>query len=113
MATPHQLVDLLFQGAREQLNLAHGHIHRGDHAGRSAAINAVVDILSGLQASLDFENGEDIAANLDSLYDYMQRRLFRANSDNDVDGVLEVTDLIDTLRSAWRAIDPDSAVSAG
>ncbi len=36
----------------------------------------------------------------------MQRRLFRANADNDVEGLVEVGDLLATLRSAWKAIDP-------
>ena len=75
-------------------------------AAKSQAINAVVDIVEGLQASLDHEQGGELAGNLEALYDYMQRRLFRANSDNDTDALREVGDLIATLRSAWVAIDP-------
>jgi flagellar protein FliS len=106
-ASPHQIIDMLFSGARDRIKQAQGYMLRNDQAGKAKAINACVEILSGLQASLDHEKGGDIAANLESLYDYMQRRLFRANVDNDVEGLVEVGDLLATLRSAWKAIDPN------
>ena len=105
-ASSHQLIDMLFEGARERIHQALGYLERGDTAAKSQAINAVVDIVAGLQASLDHDQGGELAGNLEALYDYMQRRLFRANTDNDADALREVGDLIATLRSAWRAIDP-------
>ena len=110
-ATPHELIDMLFNGARDKLNQAEGYINRGDIESRTDAVNTVVDILMGLQASLDYDQGQEIAQNLDNLYDYMQRRLFRANADNDIAAVCEVRDLIDTVQSAWGAIGPQ--VNAG
>ena len=112
-ASPHELIDLLFKGARDRVNQAKGYLAHGDWENTAKAINACVDIVSALQASLDFEKGGEVAANLESLYDYMQRRLFRANADRDADALDEVADLIDTLRSAWTAIAPDVQVSAG
>ena len=105
-ATPHQLIDMLFRGAHDRINQAQGCLEHHDMAGKAKAINACVDILSGLQASLDHDKGGEIAANLESLYDYMQRRLFRATVDNDMQALVEVQDLLNTLRSAWRAIEP-------
>lgn len=103
-ASSHQLIEMLFDGVRDRLNQAKGCIERNDIASRNKAINAAVEILGGLQSSLDFEEGGDIANNLDALYDYMQRRLFRANADNDPSGIHEVSDLVETIRSAWSAI---------
>ena len=108
-ASPHQLIDMLFNGARDRIVQAQGLMERNDMAGKGAAINTCIEILSGLQASLDHEQGGEIAANLDGLYDYMQRRLFRANVDNDADALREVLDLVTTLRSAWTSIDPAQA----
>lgn len=105
-ASPHQLIEMLFDGVRDRLNQAIGSVERGDIATRSNSINSAVEIISGLQASLDFEQGGEIAANLEALYDYMQRRLFRANVDNDIAGLVEVADLVDTIRAAWSAIAP-------
>ncbi|MEM9620772.1 MAG: flagellar export chaperone FliS [Pseudomonadota bacterium] len=112
-ASPHQLIDMLFRGANDRILQALGSLERDDMAGKARAINACIDILSGLQASLDHEQGGDLAGNLESLYDYMQRRLFRATSDNDAAALREVADLLSTLRSAWVQIDPAASVSAG
>lgn len=103
-ASPHKLIDMLLDGARTRLMRARGCMQHGDIEGRSNAISATVAILEGLQASLDHEKGGDLAGNLDALYDYMQRRLFRANADNDAAGVAEVLGLVDTLSEAWSAI---------
>jgi flagellar protein FliS len=103
-ASPHKLIDMLLEGARARLMGARGCIQYGDIEGRSRAISATVAILEGLQASLDHDRGGDLAGNLDALYDYMQRRLFRANADNDVAGVDEVLGLVDSLHEAWSAI---------
>lgn len=108
-ASPHQLIDMLFCGARDRINQAQGFMEHQDLAGKAKAINACIDILSGLQASLDHEKGGEIAGNLESLYDYMQRRLFRASTDNDMQALLEVGDLVNTLRSAWSSIEPAAA----
>ena len=108
-ATPHQLIDMLFCGVRDRLNQAQGYMMHSDQAGKAKAINACVEILNGLQASLDHEQGGEIAANLEGLYDYMQRRLFRASADNDIEGIREVSDLLATLRSAWTSIEPNAA----
>jgi flagellar protein FliS len=105
-ASPHQIIDMLFSGARDRINQAQGYMEHQDLAGKAKAINACIEILSGLQASLDHEKGGEIAGNLESLYDYMQRRLFRASTDNDMQALLEVGDLVNTLRSAWSAIEP-------
>ena len=104
-ASPHQLVQMLFDGAHDRLNQAIGYVKRDDHAARNDAINSVIDIVSGLQASLDHDQGGELASNLEALYDYMQRRLFRANVDNDAQPLHEVSDLLGTVRSAWSAID--------
>ena len=112
-ASPHQLIDLLMQGAQDRINQAKGAITRHDLATKTTAVNACIDIIEGLQASLDHEQGGELAANLDGLYDYMQRRLFRANADNDISALVEVADLLTTIKSAWVQIDPSLQVSAG
>ena len=106
-ASPHKLISMLFDGATTRLAQARGCAARGDHEGRSRCIGETVSIVSGLQASLDHDQGGDLAANLDSLYDYMMRRLYDANRDNDAEGIREVLDLVRTLQDAWTAIDPE------
>lgn len=102
--TPVELIQLLFNGASNRLQRAKGCILHDDIAGRSNAISSAVAIFDGLQASLDHDKGGEIAGNLEALYDYMQRRLFRANADNDIAALNEVISLLDTLRDAWDAL---------
>ena len=106
-ASPHKLISMLFDGACSRLVKAQGCANRGDHEGRSHGIGEAVSIVNGLQASLDQQQGGELAENLDALYDYMLRRLYEANRDNDVSSIREVLDLLRTLQDAWHAIDPD------
>ena len=112
-ASPHQLIDMLFDGACARLKKASGCIEHGAINGRNDAITETVSIVSGLQASLDLDGGGELAENLDALYDYMQRRLFRANADNDPAGISEVLHLIGTLHQAWSAIGEQVAPPVG
>jgi flagellar protein FliS len=52
----------------------------------------------------------EMTANLDSLYDYMQRRLLEANLRNDVTIVDEVSDLLQTIKAAWDDIAPTASI---
>ena len=105
-ADPHALVQMLFDGALSRLNRARLCCERLDHEGRNDALGSAIAILDGLSGSLDHDKGGELAANLEALYDYMQRRLYRANADNDSAGIDEVADLIRTVSEAWTAIEP-------
>ena len=59
-----------------------------------------------LKGSLDLEKGGEIAANLDSLYAYMTRRLIEANHENSVEKVQEVTNLLSEILQGWVDIPP-------
>jgi flagellar protein FliS len=58
----------------------------------------------GLQQSLDFDNGGDLAKNLDELYTYATRRLIFANAYNDLSVLKELHGLMSELRSAWQEV---------
>jgi len=89
-----QLIQLLFNGLMTALADAEGHFERSDIAGKNAAISRATKIIVGLQGSLDFEKGQELARNLADLYDYCTRRLLKANLRNDVEGVREVKGLL-------------------
>ena len=60
--------------------------------------------LSILRDSLDFENGGEIASNLDGLYAYSQERLFHAVGKSEDTNVKEVQKIITEISSAWSEI---------
>jgi flagellar protein FliS len=103
-ATPHRLIQLLINGALDRLAQARGAMQRQDIAQKGLLIGKVISILGGLQASLDKSADAQITANLDSLYDYMQRRLLEANLNNSIDMLDEVSGLIQEIKQGWDEI---------
>jgi flagellar protein FliS len=112
-ATPHQLVLMLFNGARAAVAAARGHMQRGEIAAKGEAVSKALEIIdSGLKASLDLSVGGELAQNLSDLYVYMGERLFYANLKNDRSALDEVAELLEQLGSAWEAIGANPLTAA-
>jgi flagellar protein FliS len=103
-ASPHRLIQILMEGALEKIRAAKGLIERRDIPEKIRNINWALSLIDGLRHSLDMENGGEIARNLESLYDYMQRRLIVANAENDPSILDEVVSLMLEIKSAWDAV---------
>lgn len=103
-ATPHRLIQMLMEGALDKIATAKGHLLHNNMSEKGRHISWAISIISGLQSSLDLEAGGEISANLDSLYDYMVRRLALAGSQNDTVILDEVSSLLLELKSAWDVI---------
>jgi flagellar protein FliS len=104
-AAPHQLVIMLFNGARAAIAEAKGHLARREIAAKGTAISKAIDIIDGgLKASLDMNVGGELAQNLSDLYVYMGQRLFYANLKNDIAALDEVASLLQQLGDAWNSI---------
>ena len=104
-ASPHRLIQLLFEGALSKLAAAQGALERGDLATKGEALSKAISIIGGLRSSLDLSTGE-IAENLDRLYEYMNVRLLEASMHKDAQKIAEVTQLLKTLKSGWDEITP-------
>ena len=106
-ADPHRLILLLFEGTENALAMAKLHSEQGNAAGRGAAISKGIDIISnGLKASLDIQQGGELAERLAALYDYMVTRLLWANLKNDIPTLVEVQTLLAEIhRLPGRIID--------
>ena len=100
-ASPHRLIQMLMHGAIEKVAMAKGFMERGEIAQKGAHISWAISIVEGLRASLDKSAGGEIADNLDDLYEYMVRRLARANAENNGDILDEVISLLHSVKSAW------------
>jgi flagellar secretion chaperone FliS len=100
-ANPLQLVVMLYDAAICSIHEAREQIARKDIAGRSRSINRCLSIISELQSCLNRQAGGEIANSLDRLYDYMKKRIFRANVEQSVQPLNEIEVLLENLRSAW------------
>lgn len=106
-ASPHQLIQMLFDGLFQSLNAARGALQRGDIEEKGRHISKAVRILQeGLVVGLDLEKGGELAANLKLLYDYSVAQLTKANVCNDEHLVEEVIKVLQPVAQGWKEIGP-------
>jgi len=106
MADPHKLVCLLFEALQRNIGSAKLFMQAGNVPSKCQQISNAIRILEeGLKAPLDLENGGEIAANLNALYDYCVTRLVMANARNDMSALDEVASLIEPVISGWKLIE--------
>ena len=110
-ATPLHLVVMLYDAAICSLETARGCMERKDISGRSRAINKCNAIISELQSSLNIKEGGEIAYSLNRLYDYMKTTLLRAGVEQNPSLVVEVSGLLENLRSSWQQVDSGTSAA--
>lgn len=103
-ADPHKLIQLLYDGALERINMAKARMQAKDFEGKGRLISKAIEIIGGLRSFLDFEKGGDLAERLEGLYDYMERTLFEANVKNDPAKLDEVAELLRSIKEGWDGI---------
>ncbi len=97
-----RLIVLLYEGAISFLTKADACLSEGDIPGAANLINRAQDIIDELNASLNMDQGGDIAANLRRLYLFMGDQLVRAKIKADCEPLRDVTRMLTTLNEAWR-----------
>ena len=103
-ADSHELVKLLFQGLTDRVAAARNALEREDRMERANCVTRAQTILFGLRQTLDFEQGGELARNLDSLYDYCTRRLTEGHAREDDSIFQEVHELMVQIRDAWNVM---------
>ncbi len=101
-ASPHQLIQMLYDGLLERIAQMKGAIEQKNIELKSAKVNQAVGILLGLRDSLNTDENSELATRLDELYDYVQRQLWQAHLKNDVGILDECSSLIGELSSGWK-----------
>ena len=107
-ADPHQLVQMLLEGALSKIATVKGLMARGEVKGKGEIIGQAISIVGGLRSSLNLSAGGKLAENLDDLYEYIERRLVQANLNNEVAILDEATTLLKEIKFAWEAISSES-----
>lgn len=108
-ATPHQLIVLLYDGAINAMRRAEIYFQSGNIARRGEMISRAINIIdNGLRAGLDHEKGGQIAAELESLYEYISRTLLEANLNKSGESLPHLISLMTEMQETWQAINPEN-----
>jgi len=99
-ANPQELTLMLYDGALKFMRLAKLAIEQGNVDLKNTNIQKTQAIFQEMRLTLNKDVA--ISANLDSLYEYMWRRLVDANVKNDTTILDEVLDFTIELRDTWK-----------
>ena len=103
-ASPHRLVAILFDELLKALDAMAAAVRRGDVAQRGTRQARALSILHGLEGSLDFEKGGDIADGLNAIYKEARRLTLAGGRANDAEQILQAREMLHEIASAWDAI---------
>lgn len=104
-ASPYELVLVLFDGLLDELSRARGHIEAKRYQQKGASLEKCLNILNGLNGSLDYEMGGELVQGLARLYDYCIYRLSDVSVSLSLEGLDEVVLLLGVLRDGWEGVN--------
>ena len=99
-----QLVIMLYDGAISFLGQARERMAAQDASGKGVFIGRALDIIAELNASLNFQAGQELSTNLFHLYNFMTSHLTKANLNWDLQALQEVMVMLQQLREAWADV---------
>ena len=103
-ATPHRLVAILLDELMKSLDAMAAACRVSDFVQRGQRQSRSLSILHGLEGSLDYEKGGDIAASLAAIYAQARKLVLAGARDNDSGTMLKAREMIGEIASAWDSI---------
>ena len=103
-ADPHALVTILYDELLKSLDAMALAATKRDFGQRGDRQAKALRLLSGLEASLDFEQGGEIAIGLARVYREGRRLVIAAARDNDVEKITETREMLGGIAEAWAQI---------
>lgn len=103
-ASPHALVGILFEELLKSLDAMAAACRRRDFGQRGTRQARALSVLLGLEASLDHDNGGEVAASLAAIYAEARRLIIAGAAENDSERVLAARAMLGEIASAWQAI---------
>ena len=101
-SSSHGLVTLLFEELDNSLKAAEFFLDNQDLGNMRKSLIKASRVLAGLQGSLDFDKGGELAVNLGELYRFCIKELIKANISADKEVVTSVRGLISPIHRAWN-----------
>ena len=104
----NKLIIMLYDGAIKNASFAVEHLKTGEIEKVHNGLVKTKNIVTELMATLNMDQGGDIAKNLQSLYSYMFSLLIEANMEKKSEPILVVIDLLKELKTAWVQINKNN-----
>ncbi len=99
-----EIIDRLLKAMCSDMDRAAEAMEKGDTARKGERITRAIAIAGELQASLNFEEGGEIAERLNLLYDYVIRELLYANLKNEKRRLENAKAAIMPIVEAWQEV---------
>lgn len=100
-APPEKLVAMLYEGAVRFLTQAATACREKNIEETHRNLTKAQAIIAELMSNVNRDTGE-IGENLFRLYDFMYNRLIEANIKKDLQMILEVKELVESLKETWQ-----------
>lgn len=99
-----RLVLLGLEGILEYIRRARLAIQAKDLSAKADSMDKAYQLTAHLLASVNFEQGGEIAKNLDSLYRFLLNQLAQANIFDDLQALDDCQPVLVDLRDAWKGL---------
>ena len=102
-ASPHKLIELTFKDLKKNLLIIRRKLNENKSIGGLESAKAIA-AFQILKSSLNYENGGEIAKNLEQIYNYSLNQLqlvIKNNKEYELDSVISI---ISSLVDAWSSI---------
>jgi flagellar protein FliS len=103
-ADPHELVAMLYEELLRSLDAMALATERGDYVQRGERQARALRLISGLETSLDFDQGGDIAAGLARIYREARRLVIAGGREGDLAKVVQAREMLAGIAEAWAGI---------
>lgn len=104
-APPLKIVHMLYEGALRFLAQAEQAERNGPAVEFVDRLRRADAIVCELRFCLDHEAAPDVAANLTSLYLFVESRIQEAMNERDIEPIAKAREVLTTLYQGWKAVE--------
>jgi len=101
------LIVMCYEKCIEMLRHAKAYLEGKEYEKKAVKMQKAIEVIHLLQSSLNFEQGGQIARNLDSIYNYAVRRLLDGDVKKDAGTYDEVIGIFSELKEGWEGVAKD------
>ena len=103
-ADPHRLVAIVFEELLKTLDAMAIACRRKDWSQRGTRQARALKLVHGLESTLDFETGGELALSLLAIYREARRLVLKGGADNDEAAIGKAREMLGEIAGAWDQI---------